>query len=132
MASIHPVAVPYMHAFGYSPITRSYFSMDNVRRVMSMTLERVKALSGYLLSSQDERELVLAMRYVYASSCGPASVAELNKNVVDVCSRVIIRNVEEHLLHVENLKQGKQRVDPRPNVENRSRNDSMELVRFQE
>lgn len=132
MAAVHPVAEPYLKILGYSPLTVSFFSVSNVRTVMSMILERVHALVGHLLPAQDERELVLSMRYVYMSSCGPDSVDKLNKYVVDVCSRVIVQNLREYVANSASIRQGRPRMDPRPVTENRASvtNSGMELTRF--
>lgn len=113
-----------------SPVSELYFSYENMQRIQKKIKKEIKRQSGgkYKLDvDQDESDLLLAMRAVYADNAKHLpnqtvrQVKELNSQTIDYIVPDMLSNLKQNSAYIKRLDQPIQTIDRPINVNNGGR-----------
>lgn len=108
-----------------TPLSELYFSNDNIQRIQKKLKKEIKRQSGgkYTLDvDQDESDLILAMRAVFADNAKHLpnhtvrQVKELNNQTLDYIVPDMLSNLKQHSSYIKRLDQPIQTLDRPINV----------------
>lgn len=113
-----------------TPVSELFFSNENIQRIQKKIKKEIKKQSKgkYTLDvDQDESDLILAMRAVYADNARHLpnqtirQVKELNNKTIDYIVPDMLTNLKQHSLYIKRLDQPIQTLDRPVNVNNGGR-----------
>jgi hypothetical protein len=113
-----------------TPLSELYFSHENIKRIQKRIKKEIRKQSKgqYKLEvDQDESDLILAMRAVFADNAKHLpnhivrQVKELNEHTIDYIVPDMLTNLKQHSLYLKRLDQPIQTMDRPLNVNNGGR-----------